>query len=787
MKRNKFLSLAMALVFTTTQTFAASIGDDNVDLGKTTSTGDKSITFKGPTSSKKLKGSQAGALGYNGNSLSIGDGANTANKTFTFDKGASSPFFQYNFSTGAIDTGNLSILNHTGNELYVGDGTNTNKVLKFNKGTSSPEIRYNSSTGKLQFTNDATTYKDIGSGSGGGGGTNLLQDFNFDFEAQNPPQNWTASGGTFVAETTDPLFGLQSGSWDSSASAQTLSSSLVTIEKGFIGKKCTADIEYKWPSGVAADLSFQVVDQVPNVLATVNLEPTTGINTRKAFLAFDCPSVATDQLRVRLLSNVANPALIVVDNAFVGVNKSTVNVSQALFAGESYWNSTASCTWSRTSATLGPVGATAACPGPTIVDSTVGTWLTTDTDLPRQTITNLPAGKYRATFWTQQSASANAATALAINDGTTTCEAVSGEHSNSSSSGMTVSCVFVYSSPQASRTFELYTAAAGGNTTTLANSNTSPKYSMKFHLEYYPLNDSQALNLETTGQSWSGYHDSTCGWARGNVAYGDFGTDASCALVERTNQGFGSVTTQAGTLPGIVFNAPSSARYWVCANATSDQAVAGEQYFLRLHDGTNTISETNFQDVLGSTGQHRPTSMVCGIYNASAGTKTISLQARSSAGATITVQGLGGNAIEWSIFRMDQAFPAPVFSELQNKVGTPGYGNDTKVCSFYVSNGIGVTTPCSSAGCSTQKIKGGCANLGSVTRASAGRYTYTFPGGYWSSPGEVSCQVTLSSGGSGRLWPYLGNDFSTTVRDINFDNSSAVGADASFEVTCHGK
>lgn len=717
------LGIASTFLFVTIAALAANFTDDTLQIGKPGSSADKSVVF-GASNKKKLSHKPSTqTLDYEGNNLSVGDGLNTSDKTLKLNKGANSPTLRHNFTSGDLEIENAPVLNQKGNTVSVGDGTNTNKVLKFNKGASSPEIRYNSTTGKLQFTNDTTTYKDIGSGSGGGGGTNLLQEFNSDFESGSPPQNWTASGGTFIAETTDPLFGLQSGSWDSNASSQTLSSQLVTIEKGFIGKKCTADIEYKWPSGVAGDLSFQVVDQVPNILATVNLEPTTGINTRKAFLAFDCPSVATDQLRVRLLSNVANPALIAVDNAFVGTGKTVFEKPQDIFTAK--------------------VSSTG------VVTDENSDWIVGNCTNAAATVCTFKSGLFavapncwvaNSTTSASNQADTNGGQVYNVTTGSGTFASINATGSSLVARDKLVACQKVESAA-----------------------------------------NREALNLETTGQSWSGYHDSTCGWARGNVAYGDLSTDASCALVERTNSGFGTVTTQAGTLPGIVFNAPGAAKYWVCANATSDQGTAGEQYFLRLYDGTNTISETNFQDVLGSTGQLRPTSMICGIYNAtSAGTKTISIQAKSSAGGTITVQGLGGNAIEWSIIRMDQAFPAPVFTELQNNVKTPGVSKPVTYSFDFAGASRGVV--CSGA-CVLYANNGNA--VASVTRGGAGDYTVNWNPGIWADD-----QYVCSFGGFAATAGYCGNFRSTpqTTSSMRVFGSVSGGInDNACSVVCHGR
>lgn len=768
MKNKISATIAITFLLVTVAAFAANFTDDTLQIGKPGSSADKSVVF-GASNKKKLSHKPSTqTLDYEGNNLSVGDGLNTSDKTLKLNKGANSPTFRHNFTSGDLEIENAPVLNQKGNTVSVGDGTNTNKVLKFNKGASSPEIRYNSTTGKLQFTNDTTTYKDIGSGSGGGGGTNLLQEFNSDFESGSPPQNWTASGGTFITETTDPLFGLQSGSWDSNASSQTLSSQLVTIEKGFIGKKCTADIEYKWPSGVAGDLSFQVVDQVPNILATVVLEPTTGSNTRKAFLAFDCPSVATDQLRVRLLSNVANPALIVVDNAFVGVNKSTTNVSQARFFGgaEQTGGGSASCFFTEGTSS-GETNFVSLNTGSGCNAWTVEGGVTAvGTNDHRIVVNNLPAGRHQVIITGPIWQSGAGTCSFQLYDGTTGWQpqliegAANTQHPVLSFHPTYVSA--------GTRTFEVRAADNFGGSCGFRNEISGRVLSWKVYS--FPANGAEALNLETTGQSWSGYHDSTCGWARGNVAYGDLSTDASCALVERTNSGFGTVTTQAGTLPGIVFNAPGAAKYWVCANATSDQGTAGEQYFLRLYDGTNTISETNFQDVLGSTGQLRPTSMICGIYNAtSAGTKTISIQAKSSAGGTITVQGLGGNAIEWSIIRMDQAFPAPVFTEVRNKINATTSG----------VRHFGARVTCSNSASAILTQDG--SDIASITNGvSAGNCTINFAQTYSQIP---SC-VCTAVGGTGNYCQFV----SAGTSSYSFQNVlNGNAANGNIHLLCSGK
>lgn len=153
-------------------------------------------------------------------------------------------------------------------------------------------------------------------------------------------------------------------------------------------------------------------------------------------------------------------------------------------AGTSYFAGTASCTWTRTSTTIGALTATAACPGPTIEYSQIGAWSTTDSDLPRQTITSLPAGTYKATFIFNAAQSTNIVSiGISINDGTTTCEAMPGINTNIASLHV-VSCIFNYAS-SGTRVFELYTGSSSG-TVTVANSQASaPRVSTRFILEYW--------------------------------------------------------------------------------------------------------------------------------------------------------------------------------------------------------------------------------------------------------------------------------------------------------------
>ena len=189
---------------------------------------------------------------------------------------------------------------------------------------------------------------------------------------------------------------------------------------------------------------------------------------------------------VRVKNTVSATGDIYVDDAYAGIMPAgrMPEVAQAQIAGSSYFAGTTSCTWTRTSTTIGAFGTVAACPGPTIEEQSIGSWQTTDADLPRQTVNNLPAGKYKATFFVPTFMTSATNASIAINDGTTTCQAVAANGNSASDASIPVSCIFNYSSV-ANRTFEIY-GASTSSTLNINNATTSPNRGVKFILEYFP-------------------------------------------------------------------------------------------------------------------------------------------------------------------------------------------------------------------------------------------------------------------------------------------------------------
>jgi hypothetical protein len=140
----------------------------------------------------------------------------------------------------------------TDDTLTIGrPGSSANKVMSL--GTK--VIRSNESTGKLEFSNDGTLYKNLGSGSGSGDtGVNVLE--NASFEDGLTP-GWTSVGGTFTQQTyTNGIEGdTKYARHVASASGQYFESDAKIVTDS-IGSSCLAYSKYKTTDNNAYKISF---------------------------------------------------------------------------------------------------------------------------------------------------------------------------------------------------------------------------------------------------------------------------------------------------------------------------------------------------------------------------------------------------------------------------------------------------------------------------------------------------------------------------------------------------
>lgn len=488
-------------------------------------------------------------------------------------------------------------------------------------------VIFNTTSSKLnQYS--GTAWSEVGSGSGGGGSDNIniLADYNPKAEL-GATTNYTSSGGTFTVTSTaaNVAAGDFSFSYDAAANADYVLTSQVTIPAGLFGQNCLAQFYYK---GFDSNITAQVYDGT-NVLGALTLSAAT--NYTPVQINTVCPSSGT--LAIRLLAT-GNAAIGYFDEMYLGSALNFTNISMAQAAGSSYIATTTNCLASVTSTTIAQFGTDADCPGPTIENAWIGSWQTTDADLPRQTINNLPPGRYKLEVTGGFNGGTGGRVAIALTDGTTTSSScpVYGNNANIGNG----SCVawFEYSSA-GNRTFEVRGSASSGTVQWINDTN---NMTLHFVLTRYPLSYEQAYKPSQVPFFWEGRHDGTCAWTRGNTAYGDPTGDASCTLADFVNVNAGTVTsTSNGALtltPGISLVFPRTSRYEVCGEFRSGGDTVGATNAFQMVCGGVTIAQrSNNEPSSGGLPLD-----LCGIYSPTtvSGTPTdckIQMAASSGTGA----------------------------------------------------------------------------------------------------------------------------------------------------------
>ena len=303
---------------------------------------------------------------------------------------------------------------------------------------------------------------------------------------------WTNSAGTFTADYSVFVQGKASGKVVLSSQALNFFQDS-TLFSSQLADGMQAILTVKIKSSVAG------VRVCPRQAGIVITSLCVSVQGNNKWGLYQIPFVtgATSQ-GISIYSNSTSiTGTVYVDESYVGVSNILNSSSEAKLAGEAYFAGTAGCTWSRTSTTIGAFGSVAACPGPTIVSQNLGSWQTTDSDLPRVTVNNLPAGTYKATFSVNTAQTTASANNITITDGTTSCIPAIANPQSSSTASHIVYCVFNYSSA-GNKSFEL-NASSAANTIQIDNTTaTGAVRNTKFILEYYGSNSTYTtLNANT--------------------------------------------------------------------------------------------------------------------------------------------------------------------------------------------------------------------------------------------------------------------------------------------------
>lgn len=571
-------------------------------------------------------------------------------------------------STSSIQSQLNSKVNQTGGSLISPLRLDPKKDTKANLTTYAATAQ----NGEFVFATDEKkqyqvvdgVLKQIAGGGGGSAGENLLTNASFEDGVASP---WTLTAGTIAQESTQVIH------LEKSAKVTLSSQSLDFYQSSTLKASQFSGSEVQGLAYARIKTTVSGVKLCPRRAGAVVTSLCVDIPASGKWEYREIPFIlgATSN-GISINSNsVSVTGDIYIDDTFVGAQAVRLSGDASTIAGESYFAGTASCLWNRTSTTIGAFTAASACPGPTIPQSFIGDWQTTDSDLPRQTINNLPAGKYKATFIFISSNNGPDVPRFTIFDGSSSCEPMGGAGSNVSNALNTISCVFNYQT-SGNRSFEIY-SGSGSGTTTINNAVISPRMSAKFILEKYSSSSTYTSTNANYGRTqytptFTGL-GSTSSIDCGHTRDGQF-LDLDCKWTSVSATGV-EARISLPTVNGVALT-PSISSIRVVG--TGSLSVAGDQAISVLAEPSNNYITFGFQ---GSSGAGL--TKVTGSGWIGTGTVTVSISAR------IPIVGWEqSNLIVGS------------FKEIPTTIGSSG----VDIQSFTFGSGADCTSVCSTGTCS---------------------------------------------------------------------------------------
>jgi hypothetical protein len=445
---------------------------------------------------------------------------------------------------------------------------------------------------------------------------------------------WTASAGSFAVTGTSPMVGLYHSTWDAAASADTLTSTAVTIPAGMYGRNGVVSCLITTASGTATH-TIQAYDG-SNILSSVTVTSST-IPTRTS-ANFVFPS--SGSISLRLYANADEPS-IAIDDCYMGPAEGfNLGSNTVITSWTDYSPTVSNCGSSTTTyAQWRRVGTMMEIRAKIVTGTNTANPI--KVSLPSGFTGNIPSGHSTSTLagsWSTTYVSGSVMTPIMLSTELTVIQFAKGNSGN----GFTpVNANVINNADTFAFTAEVPIAEWTGTVS--------------------------AYSQDTTAMSWSGYHDDTCVFARTNTALGDSTADSTCTLTERTNRNFGTVTSYlsgSDKLPGIVFTPKRAGRYLVLVSAEY-LAGANSHHTVQLLNGSTALDACS--QLWVSSGYYGYCKLTGIVDATSTSSITLKLYTAASSGA-ITLQESAsgantGSAIEWQIIALDQSFPGPVLTD----------------------------------------------------------------------------------------------------------------------------
>lgn len=701
------------------------------------------------------------------------------------------PFVAYSETNYSIGT----------DKLTVGKPSAADRKIIFNKGGNNPAIKWNNSSGKLEYSNDGSTFKAIGSG-GGGSGVNLLE--NFDLES-GIDVNFTALSLTSTLRTgANALFGTRSVRLNSSAASQTYTSDQYTVPLGLKGRPCIAGIHYT-TSESTNKYKLEVIDGSSNILASVELDASSTV--KPDYVGFTCPDSGTIAWRINSTGDAADLDL---DNVHLGSEMRDASLSQATVVGTAIWEPTTNCTWGTSSVipTFGNFGVDSDCPTPTVT----GELTAPATKIPAVTLPVLKPGKYVVLVNGLMVLNSGNTGRLRVSDGT---NALNGQgylwNATEQNTVNEFTAIREYTTPQSNVTFQLQGAIGGGGSISIPNDGNHSRLTITVFR--YPTSSETGLRVDQLGWRVDATIAPTTGEITLSSTVASDYSSISNANLELTNRsGYGRIaakipcsstnpptgtTCSAGSEEvGVVYNQPTAGEVKACFTFAhySDNGSSSSVMEMRF-----MLAETplNAQTILQSTpaevsrqwvgdGGVTKNITLCGNFNfASSGEKAIRLFYRTIANTSTSTNHLRTNTgeapIKVEIYPINYLSGAmPIYKGM---VTSNSAGRERIERAVFSGTTIG--TACSSGSSCTINSQSG-SWLSSVSRNSSGNYTLNIASGIFSD--TPSCAISCGSTSTGNVFTTLYNMSTHSATSISFGtvDSTLNNVNSACSVVCQG-
>lgn len=470
--------------------------------------------------------------------------------------------------------------------------------------------------------------------------------------------SWTASAGTFTTTSTaaDLESGALTGSWDSAASADTLTSTSLTVtgEDGLSGANVAASCRFKCDTGTCTH-EIQIWDGT-NILSEQTITSSTSGFVRTSITA---PAPSSGTVALRIYSNADEPNLYI-DDCYLGLAEgfNLSQVSQATLVGGLTVSGCSPGAWETSSTSWTAFTAQTGC-----TYSAFGSVSAPSTMIPGIKVSSLSPGEYTLVYdgaW--GNTTADKVAYIRISDGTNTWREVP-SHAVNAASGYTSTFTssYLYTAAQSNVTLQVQAYTSSGGAVRVYGSTAQTG---TFKLYRFPTSSEQAYRPDLVNRWGSVKYTgaSSCVWSGTSGSFANFSADSDCG----TAVGTGSGSAPATKVPGGTFSNIPAGSYLAIVNGTFVTAYSGSTTNCewRLSDGTNHGPGVN-SDASSSYNSIHSTLAGVFTYSAFQSSVTIQVQQKTSSGGgscQVSANVASDRDFEITLIPLSQTTAAPLLT-----------------------------------------------------------------------------------------------------------------------------